>query len=207
MVYDASIVHHASGYHYTSLGHQNSPADYYVQAALFGPKASQLVNYLNGVGSTNNLVFGQQSPTLSDVADYSPISRQAVLGWRNSDALGNPPLAYEHFDGVINEVLVYDRQVTPAEVDVMSFYLSGKYGIAVASVPPAVTIQPGGAGSVMLGWMTAPGRTYQLQYRTSLGTGSWQDFGGRIAATNSAVSVPVPVGAESTRFFRLGVVN
>ena len=58
---------------------------YYIQAALFGTKSNELANCINGVFSTNGLVFGQQSPT--PVADYTPVARQAILGWRNSDAL------------------------------------------------------------------------------------------------------------------------
>ncbi|MCX6929930.1 MAG: LamG domain-containing protein, partial [Verrucomicrobia bacterium] len=84
-IFDKGIQHHSSPYHYIYRSHQNSPPGFYIQAALFGLKSGQLASFINGVASTAGFVFGQQSPTLDDVADYAPVARQAILGWRNSD--------------------------------------------------------------------------------------------------------------------------
>ena len=70
-VFDKGIQHHSSPFHYVYRNHQVAPAGFYVQAAVFGVKPGQLASLMNGVASTNEFVFGQQSPTLNDVADFT----------------------------------------------------------------------------------------------------------------------------------------
>lgn len=202
-IYDKGIQHHSSPYHYIYRSHQATPAGYYVHAALFGVKAGQLVSLINGVASTNGFVFGQQSPTLNDVADYIATNRQAILGWRNSDALGNPPVTGENFGGVICEVLVYDRQLDAGELDAMNFYLAGKYNLAVMPIPPVLQVASVAGGTVTLQWASTAGRRYQLQSTTNLSTASWLNEGTPFTGTGGVLTNTIPSGTEPTKFFRL----
>jgi hypothetical protein len=204
---DKAIYHHSSGYHWVNRTHQDSPAGYYIQAGLFGTKSNELANCINGVFSTNRLVYsweiGQQSP----VADYLPVARQAVLGWRNSDALGDPPIAIENFGGVICEVLAYDRQLSAAEVDAMTFFLAGKYDLAVASIPPPLWIEWASASSVALSWESTAGRRYQLQSASSLPAAIWLNHAVPFLGTGGVLTTNIPLSSEPKKFFRLQIDN
>jgi hypothetical protein len=202
-IYDKGIQHHSSPYHYVYQNHQDTPAGFYIQAGLFGVKAGQLANLINGVASTTGFVFGQQSPTLNDVADYTSVNRQAILGWRNSDADGNPPVTSENFGGVICEILVYDRQLSGPEVDAVNLFLANKYGLPVTPIPPVLQLVPAPSGTVALQWATTLGRQYQLQSATNLPAASWANEGAPLNGTGGLLTNTLPVGTVPTKFFRL----
>ena len=202
-IFDKGIQHHSSPYHYIYRSHQNAPAGFYIHAGLFGVKAGQLESFINGVASTTGFVFGQQSPTLNDVADYTSVNRQAILGWRNSDALGNPPVTGENFTGVICEVVVYDRQLSAAEVDAVNFFLANKYGLPVTPIPPVLQLVPAPSGTVALQWAATLGRQYQLESVMNLPTASWANEGAPLNGTGGVLTNTLPVGRVPTKFFRL----
>ena len=201
------IFHHSSPFHWVNRNHHDAPAGYYLQAGLFGTTSNELVNCINGVFSTNRLFYswemGQQSP----VADYTPVARQAILGWRNSDAYGNPPIAIENFGGVICEVLAYDRQLSAAEVDAMNFFLAGKYDLAVASIPPPLWIERASASSVALSWESTAGRRYQLQSATNLPAAIWLNYALPFPGTRGVLTTNIPLSSEPKKFFRLQIDN
>lgn len=202
-VFDKGIQHHSSPYHYIYRSHQNAPTGFYIHAGLFGVKAGELASFINGVASTTGFVFGQQSPTLNDVADYAPVARQAILGWRNSDALGNPPVASENFGGVICEVLVYEREFTMAELDAVDFFLANKYGLPVTPIPPVLQVASVAGGTVALQWAATTGRRYQLQSTTNLTAASWLSEGTPLNGAGGLLTNNLPIGAQPSRFFRL----
>jgi len=202
-IYDKGIQHHSSPYHYAYRNHQDTPAGFYIQAGLFGVKAGQLANLINGVASTTGFVFGQQSPTLNDVADYTSVNRQAILGWRNSDADGNPPVASENFGGVICEILVYDRQLSGPEVDAVNFFLANKYGLPVTPILPVLQLVSATSGTVALQWAATLGRQYQLQSATNLSTASWASEGAPLNGTGSVLATNLSISSGSAKFFRL----
>ena len=206
-IYDKGIQHHSSPYHYIYRSHQETPTGFYIQAASFGVKPGQLDNLINGVASTNGYVFGQQSPTLNDVADYAPVNRQAILGWRNSDANGNRPVAGENFSGVLCEVLVYDRQLTPAEMDAVNFFLSAKYGLPVTPISPVLQVAAATSGSVGLQWSSTSGRRYQLQSATNLSAASWTSEGSPFAGTGSVLATNLARDPYPRKVFRLQLVE
>ena len=202
---DKAIYHHSSPYHWVNRGHQNSPSGYYLQAGLFGTTSNELANCINGIFSTNRLVFsweiGQQSP----VADYARVNRQAILGWRNTDATCNAPIADENLNGVICEVLVYDRQLSAPEVDALNFFLANKYGLAVTPLPPVLTAVALASGTVALAWPSTLGRQYQLQSAPSLPDASWTNEGGPLPGTGGVLSISPPSSVVTQKFFRLQV--
>ena len=206
-IFDKGIQHHSSAFHYVYRSHQDMPAGFYLQTALFGVKASQTDSLINGVASTNGFLFGQQSPTLADVADYTRVNRQAVLGWRNSDAYGGAPAASENFRGVLCEVLVYDRQLRTQELDSMHLCLAGKYNLVVAPLPPTLHAQLATSNLACLSWETAPGRAYQLQSTANLLATNWLNLGAPFPGTGGVLTTNVPIGYELGKFFRLQLGN
>ena len=202
-IFDKGIQHHSSPYHYIYRSHQDAPAGFYIHAGLFGVKAGQLESFINGVASSTGFVFGQQSPTVDDVADYVPVARQAILGWRNSDANGNLPVAGENFGGVICEVLAYDRQLSESEVDAVNFFLANKYGLSVTPIPPVLQLVPAASETVALGWDSTIGRQYQLQSATNLAAASWYSEGTPLNGTGGLLTISLPTDAQPRQFFRL----
>ena len=204
---DKSTFRESSPFHWVNLSHQNSPAGYYLQAGVFGvkAKASQLVNFIDGVASTSDFTLGQESPTLNDVADYIPVARQAILGWRNSDAFCNAPIALENFGGVICEVIVYDRQLDAGELDAMDSYLAGKYNLVITPIPPVLQVASISGGTVTLQWASTPGRQYQLQSTTSLSPAGWTNEGAPVSGTGGVLTGTLTIGPDQTKFFRLQV--
>lgn len=204
-IYDKGIQHHSSPFHYIYRSHQDSPGGFYVHAALFGTKPGELASYINGLPSADAFVFGQQSPTLNDVADFVAVNRQAIVGWRNSDAFGNPPVTSENFGGVLCEVLVYDHQLGGPELDAVQLYLSQKYGLAASPIPPPLRVRRSGPNAVAIEWDATVGRLYLLQYRTNLSGGDWLNWTDAFSATSNAVSVPINSSTHPQRFFRLNL--
>ena len=136
-----------------------------------------------------------------------PIARQAILGWRNSDANGNPPVPGENFAGVLCEVLVYDRQLSAPELDAVNFFLANKYGLAVTPIPPVLQVAAVTSGMVGLQWPSTSGRRYQLQSATNLPAASWFDEGAPFPGTGSVLATNLPIGPALKKFFRLQIGN
>ena len=204
---DKAIYHHSFPFHYSYRSHQDSPTNYYVQSGVFGVSSSQLDNWINGVLSTDDFGLGQESPTLADVPDFTPVGRQVILGWRNSDAFCNPPIALENFGGVICEVLVYDRQLDGDELGAMTAYLAGKYNLELASIRPVIQANPITGGNVALQWDTVCGRQYQLQSSTNLLSPDWTDEGVPFIGTGGVVATNMVIGSEVEKFFRLQLIG
>ena len=202
-----AIYHHAYPYHYTYRSHQDSPTNYYVQAGVFGVQASQLDNWTNGVLSTNGFGFGQESPTFADVPDYAPVARQAILGWRNTDANCNPPIALENSNGVICEVLVYDRLLNPDELGATTAYLAGKYNLPLALIRPVLQVNSVTGGNVALQWTTICGRQYQLQSNTNLLSAGWINEGVPFIGTGGVMTMNLAIGSAIQKFFRLQLIG
>jgi hypothetical protein len=155
------------------------------------------------VFSTSEFALGQQSPTLNDVADYVPVARQAILGWRNSDANGNPPTALENFGGMICEVLIYDRQFSAPEVDAVNLFLANKYGLPVTPIPPVLQLAPAVSGTVALQWAATLGRQYQIQSAANLPVSSWLNEGTPFNGTGGVLATNLSISPGSAKFFRL----
>lgn len=59
------------------------------------------------------------------------------------------------------------------------------------------------AGLVRVEWQTVAGQRYRLKTATTLPGNPWVDHGGVVAGDGTLASVPVAVGSEGARFFRL----
>ena len=67
---------------------------------------------------------------------------------------------------------------------------------------PITSVSQSG-GSVIITWASSNGRTYQVQSRDSLSTGTWGNIGGPITATGSSTSF-TNIMSSDTRFYRVG---
>jgi hypothetical protein len=80
--------------------------------------------------------------------------------------------------------------------------------VSVIPVPaPAVQLTPQSGGALQLSWLTAPGLTYQLQYKTNMAQDAWLPLGEPFVATNSTSSLLDTNSAtvDPQRFYRLAL--
>jgi hypothetical protein len=124
VLFDYTLYHHSGTNPYTirrdsELTHQPAPAagTYFIQTGIFGTSPSDLAQYINGAASAGPIVYH------NDPWDYSVVDRLATIGWRDQWV--------EHFNGVIDEIIVYDSKLTSVQINAVQTYLSGKYGIAI----------------------------------------------------------------------------
>ena len=98
------------------------------------------------------------------------------------------------FSGTLAEVMVFSGALSPSKIrDV--------FNAATASTPVLhPELRPGGV--LQLTWNASPLRRYQLQTSTNLLDPAWVDLGSPVLATNTALSVTVPVTPATGQFFR-----
>jgi hypothetical protein len=112
--------HHSSPFQYLELPHQQNVTGAFVQEAVFGQAVNDLTNVVNGVASTRPfLTVGLP------IAFPSNTTRAVHVGRRGSTI-------YENGSGRIAEVIVFNRQLTAGERDLVGSYLQVKYGISGA---------------------------------------------------------------------------
>lgn len=68
---------------------------------------------------------------------------------------------------------------------------------------PTYTSTTWSNGVVRLNWQAVPGPNYQVQFRTNLTAGAWQNLGGLIPGTNSILGITDSVPGVPTRFYRV----
>jgi hypothetical protein len=112
--------HHSAPFQYLELPHQQNVAGAFIQEAVFGQAVNDLSNVINGVASTQAFLT-----TGSPIAFPTNVSRAVHVGRRGSSV-------YENGAGRIAEVIVFDRQLTAVERDLVGSYLQVKYGISGA---------------------------------------------------------------------------
>jgi hypothetical protein len=55
-----------------------------------------------------------------------------------------------------------------------------------------------------LSWFGTTNENYQVQYRTSLGSGAWMNLGSAVSGQGAAVAVALPAApGDPARFYRL----
>jgi hypothetical protein len=98
-----------------------------------------------------------------------------------------------HIDGLIDEVTLWNRVITPQEVS--SLYIAGAAGDSTLKTPRIGSVTYNGS-TVTLNWVNgiAP---FTVQRSTSLSPASWSNVG---TTTNQSLTVPAP---GNTGFFRV----
>ena len=80
---------------------------------------------------------------------------------------------------------------------------------ALASPPQSGVPIPGfqavsqTGGAITFSWATSPGVNYQVQYRTNLAQGTWQNLGSAFTATSATLSASNSMGPDPQRFYRV----
>ncbi|MBK8099500.1 MAG: hypothetical protein IPK26_20515 [Planctomycetes bacterium] len=117
---NARSLHHSSPFQYSELPHQQNVAGAFIQEAVFGQAVTDVSNVINGVASTRAFAV-----TGSPIAFPASVARAVHVG-RRGDSV------YENGSGRIAELIVFNRQLTAGERDLIGSYLQVKYGISGA---------------------------------------------------------------------------
>jgi subtilisin-like proprotein convertase family protein len=88
----------------------------------------------------------------------------------------------------------------------LNFVTSNTVLSCVTTFPtPTLTSTTYSNNTVRFAWNAIPGPHYQVQYRTNLSVGSWQNLGSPILGTNTLLNVTDYVTNGPTRFYRVVV--
>ncbi|HEU5072201.1 MAG TPA: M12 family metallo-peptidase [Verrucomicrobiae bacterium] len=88
----------------------------------------------------------------------------------------------------------------------LTFVISNATSACVETFPtPTLASTTWSNNVVRFAWNAIPGPHYQVQYRTNLATGAWQNLGAAIQATNTAMSITDAVSNAPIRFYRVVV--
>jgi hypothetical protein len=159
-------------------------------AATFSPVTQTTKVYLNG----------QELPVVYiGTANVTTIPDNAVpvtLGAYVSGA------AQSFFAGQIDEVTLYNRELTASEIQaIYNAHSAGK-----CLTPLYITAVNRSGNNVNLSWQAQRGLTYRVQYTTRLGPGaSWNNVAGDVTATGSSASKTdvLPSPNPASRFYRV----
>ena len=77
------------------------------------------------------------------------------------------------------------------------------YTITITVPAPVLQSVTGTGGTVRFTWSAVVSAVYQLQYRTNLAQGNWNNLGSAITATNAVMSAADSIGPDPQRFYRL----
>jgi hypothetical protein len=77
------------------------------------------------------------------------------------------------------------------------------YTIPITVPAPVLQSVTGTRGTVTFTWNAVVSAVYQLQYRTNLAQGNWNNLGSAITATNAVMSATDAIGPDPQRFYRL----
>lgn len=72
----------------------------------------------------------------------------------------------------------------------------------VAALPPRIQSVARSGNNIVLSWNSMAGRTYQVQYTTSVSPTSWTNLAGAVAATGPTTSISDPI-QPTRRFYRV----
>ncbi len=85
------------------------------------------------------------------------------------------------------------------------FQLGALSLLALPQVPSlSISLSPGNSSALDLSWFGATNENFQVQARTSLGSGTWTNLGTAVPGQGAASTLTLPVAlGDPTRFFRL----
>ena len=106
--------------------------------------------------------------------------------------LGKNQIAGRYFNGLVDEVMVFDRALTAAEVGSVFVSQGGRPTLDIQAQP----------GSVLLSWPAAAAG-YRLVSRTDLTIGTWEMVTNEPVVNGSWNQVLLPTATPAQRFFRL----
>ncbi|MRR30930.1 hypothetical protein EG834_11535, partial [bacterium] len=152
---------------------------------------------------------------LAITRDAGNVSRLYINGALAATNAGNGPVSYtgsqnfylgrhhslgRYFNGQLDEVMVFNRALDPAELALVC----GRVGTLTPPSAPVARLQGevSTPGHLTLSWEGASRHTYQVQCCTHPGSSPWIDLGSPIIGSTGWMSLPIHAG-ESQLFYRL----
>jgi hypothetical protein len=115
-----------------------------------------------------------------------------------------PDHIVDHFYGLVDELAIFDRALSPAEIQ--SIYDAGSSGKCVNRPPPNVEAVLQSDGTILFTWNAEPEFRYQLQSSSSLSEPGWTGSGSILSGGTSTLSTSAEIGSDPTMFYRVVVV-
>jgi hypothetical protein len=81
------------------------------------------------------------------------------------------------------------------------------FNIIIAGPPRIISITVTPAGLVTVQWASFAGKTYRVEYKSDLSSGTWLQLGGNVLATGAVSSVTDNVGANTRRFYQVRLMD
>jgi hypothetical protein len=154
----------------------------------------QLVGIYDSLGTNYLYVDGALASVSNAPAPPQGSARDLHLGGAPDSGTAR------NFSGVIDEVALFTN--TLSAVQIQQLYLTATNAAALSPRPPLIQTSTQTNKSLLYTWNAALGLRYQLQYRTNFTLSTWLNLGASITATDSAISVSVPIGPDLQRFYR-----
>jgi hypothetical protein len=149
------------------------------------------------VDVTNNILSGiALSDTPNDMRLYllsgntnpPALFEQAFFGSKNANSQNNAVTVLKAGKGF--------------GLDVNNGLVALSYSVPAAPVPVIRNVAASG-GSISFTYQTFTGRSYQVQYRTSLTSGSWIPIGSPTVASGPTATFSESIGPDTARFYRV----
>jgi hypothetical protein len=179
-------------------------------------------------GSYHALVLEGDGRPYFTVQPYNQVAAVGVSANFTTMAVGAQPLSYqwlcngtnltddEHIAGSQSRTLTVNNALAgnsgSYRLIVTNIYGSAASALATLTVPMAVPppvfhlpVLLQSNGVVSFTWDTAPGHSYQVQYRDDLRTTGWLNLGDPVSATGDALSASDPA-TNAQRFYRVILV-
>jgi subtilase family serine protease len=184
------------------------PDELFVHSGIYGGYLGQWPN--NGtLSQTVPTIAGQQllvSFWLTSVPDQNgeTTPNGFVAKWNGSTlftATNLPVFGWTNMQYIVpsagaSGTIEFDFNNTPGAF--------GLDDVTVGTVPPPVLNPPvASAGNITLGWNAFVNQSYQIQSTTNLGGSGWTNQGSPILATNTVMSVSLPINNASGQFYRV----
>ncbi len=134
----------------------------------------------------------QTNTTLQVIGAYEP-------GWNPGIGIGNQSgtISRTSFDGLIDDVAVYSRALSPAEIQ--SIYNAGTAGKAGLARAPMLGLEPQSGGSMQLTISGVAGRSYEVEVSTNLL--NWMAWT-QVDSTGTNAVVDTNTAEQPQRFYR-----
>jgi hypothetical protein len=171
---------------------------YWTQAVLPAPLPTNVwLHYVATYDHNAVILYLNGVPLITNVIGAATVAHSTSSFRIGMDDNGNCP-----FPGSIDDVRVYNRALTAAEIA----------GLCAGPNPPVnkptLKHTPKGDGKLTFEWDSISNQTYHVECATNLANPNWQRVGWQpvgdlIIATNTATSISYPVGSEIQRFYRV----
>lgn len=192
---------------------------YTVVDAQAANRGNYTVFVSNGLGNVTSAAAALNVLDSAPIITQQPASQKVSVGscvTFSVNHAGTKPVSYQWFynsspiPGAYEQsITVYDVQ--PSDAGTLSVRISNGFGLTnsataalqVVSGPFISNIGNVGTTNLTVTWSAIPGRSYRLEYKTNLASGSWTAVGTNQTATDCTGVQVDTNGSSGPRFYRL----